>query len=282
MNASSSGFLKLPPEQGGDSILGVEQECFVSVHLARRSKEDSQVIAPIRRNWNPRDFFDELKPAMFTAGSATVRARRKKLWPELYTEYDARHLRQELSNRHLIASSEAEAFFRSWAADEERHTESFIQIMELVAGESERDLRDRLEARAHDFSAINEYLKDEFSLLVMIAFDEMCTCRAYAADRDFYAGLGSNFLRWLREVVADEAVHSMNAVNVIRARYRERIPDVGAILDSVISSVGDDPDYTGTFVMDYFDGSYTKMMFDNCRATVLRNVAKPLTVAATN
>ncbi|UPJ68363.1 hypothetical protein [Bradyrhizobium sp. 191] len=118
-------------------------------------------------------------------------------------------------------------------------------------------------------------MKDEFSLIVMIAFDEMCTCRAYAADREFYAGLGSSFLHCLREVVADEAVHSMNAVNVLRARYCERIPEIGEILDSLIRSV-DDPDYAGTFVLDYFGGNYTKQMFVNCRAAVLRNVSAVL------
>ncbi|WP_456651349.1 MULTISPECIES: hypothetical protein [unclassified Bradyrhizobium] len=124
-------------------------------------------------------------------------------------------------------------------------------------------------------------MKDKFSLIVMIAFDEMCTCRAYAADREFYAGLGSSFLRCQREVVADEAVHSMNAVNVLRARYCERIPEIGEILDSIILSVGD-PDYIGTFVLDYFGGNYTKQMFVNSRAAVLRNVAKPLKAAVTD
>ena len=124
-------------------------------------------------------------------------------------------------------------------------------------------------------------MKDAFSLIVMIAFDEMC--RAYAADRAFYGGLRSSFLRWcLREVVADEAVHPMNAVNVLRARYCERIPEIGEILDSLIRSVGDDPDYTGTFVLDYFGENYTNQMFVSCRAAVLRNVAKPLRAAVTD
>ncbi|WP_245309077.1 hypothetical protein [Bradyrhizobium retamae] len=68
--------------------------------------------------------------------------------------------------------------------------------------------------------------------MVMIAFDEMCTCHAYAADKDFYAGLGNDrFVRWLREVTVDEAVHSMNVVNVIRAQYSDRFREVGTILD---------------------------------------------------
>ncbi|MFB9263041.1 hypothetical protein ACFFWD_07630 [Bradyrhizobium erythrophlei] len=238
------------------------------------------MITPVRRSWSSKELFNTLTPVMFTAEPSVVRARWDKLWPELYTEYDARHLQKELSIRNSIATREAEAFFNAWAADEERHTDGFIRIMELVAGGSEKDLRERLDARSHDFSAINEYLEDEFSLIVMIAFDEMCTCRAYAKDKEFYAGLGSSrFVHWLREVIADEAVHSMNAVNVIRARYCDRIPGVGQILDSLISSIADDPDYAGTFVLDYFGGMYTKEMLTKCRATIVRNVAKPLTAA---
>ncbi|MGL3210403.1 hypothetical protein [Bradyrhizobium sp. BR 1433] len=236
--------------------------------------------APVRRHWSPKELFNALTPAMFAADASVVRARWDRLWPELYTEYDARHLKRELCIRNLIKTNEAEAFFNAWAADEERHTDGFIQIMELVAGGSEPDLRKRLDARPHDFSVISEFLEDEFSLIVMIAFDEMCTCRAYAAERKFYAGLGSSrFLLWLREVIADEAVHSMNAVNVIRARYCDRVSEVGAILESLISCITNDTTYTGTFVLDYFGTAYTKELLANCRATILRNVAKPLSPA---
>ncbi|MGY3622354.1 hypothetical protein [Bradyrhizobium sp. USDA 10063] len=234
------------------------------------------MIAPLRRKWSPADLFSDLTPVMFTAEASVLRARRNKLWPELYTEYDARHLKKELLTRNLITTEEAAAFFDAWAADEERHTDGFIQVMKLVADESEKDLWERLEARPHNFSSIDGYLKDEFSLMVMIAFDEMCTCRAYAADRSFYAGLGSNqFLRWLREVTVDEAVHSINAVNVIRARYHDRIHDVGVILESLPSSVADESCYRGTFVLDYFGEKYTNEMLANCRAVIMKNVAVP-------
>ncbi|MGY4399425.1 hypothetical protein [Bradyrhizobium sp. USDA 3315] len=236
------------------------------------------MITPVRRNWSPKELFNGLTPAMFTAEPSAVRARWEKLWPDLYTEYDARYLKQELATRNLVVTDEAAAFLNAWAIDEERHTDGFIRIIELVANESEKDLRERLDARPHDFGPIIEHLKDEFSLMVMIAFDEMCTCRAYAAEKPFYDGLGNKtFHLWLREVIADEAVHSMNAVNVIRARYRDRIGQVGPILDNLIRA-SDNLRYCGTFVLDYFGTVYSKELLANSRLATMRNIAKPLTV----
>ncbi|WP_245309076.1 hypothetical protein [Bradyrhizobium retamae] len=101
--------------------------------------------------------FNALTPVIFTADLSVLRARWNKLWPELYT--DARHLKKKFSIRNLISTEEAAAFFDAWAADEERHAEGFIQIMELVPDRSEKDLWEGLDARSQNFSAINEYLK---------------------------------------------------------------------------------------------------------------------------
>lgn len=232
--------------------------------LAALTLRSSRMITPLRRNWSPKELFNALTPAMFSAEPSVVRARWNKLWPDLYTEYDARHLKAELSVRNLIASDEARAFFTVWAADEERHTDGFVRIIELVADGSERNLRERLEARPHDFGTINDLLTDEF------------TCHAYAAEKPFYSELRNDiFLHWLREVVADEAVHSMNAVNVIRARYRDRVGEIGAILNRIISHL-DDLSYAGTFLLDYFGAVYTMELLDKCRVAILRNVQKPL------
>ncbi|WP_244558835.1 hypothetical protein [Bradyrhizobium brasilense] len=234
------------------------------------------MITPVRRNWSPNELFNSLTPAMFNAEHSAIRARWDKLWPDLYTEYDARHLKQELTDRNLIVSDEAAAFFSAWAIDEERHTDGFIRIIELVAHGSEKDLRERLDARSHDFGPIGEHLKDEFTLMVMIAFDEMCTCRAYAAEKPFYDALGNTtFHHWLREVIADEAVHSMNAVNVIRARHRDRIGQVASILDNLIRAT--ELRYSGTFVLDYFGAVYSKELLAGSRLVTMRNITRPFT-----
>jgi hypothetical protein len=200
------------------------------------------------------------------------------LRPDLYTEYDARFLKEELTHRNLIISDEAAAFFSAWAIDEERHTDGFIRIIELVADGSEKTLRERLDARSHDFGRIVEHLMDEFSLMVIIAFDEMCTCRAYAAEKPFYDALGNNtFHHWLRGVIADEAVHSMNAINVIRARYRDRIGPVDSILDNLIRAT-ERLRYSSTFVLDYFGAVYSKELLADSRLVTMRNIARPFTV----
>ncbi|WP_407185418.1 hypothetical protein [Bradyrhizobium centrosematis] len=234
------------------------------------------MFTPVRRRWDARELFMGLTSAMFAASPSDVRARWTKLWPDLYTEDDARYLKQELETRNLIASNEAAAFFNAWAIDEERHTDGFIRVIELVAGGCEQALREQLESRSHDFGPVLEHLNDEFSLTVLIAFDEMCTCRAYAAEKPFYDNLGNSaFHHWLRELIADEAVHSMNAVNVIRVRYRDRIGQVGTILDNLISAA-DTLRYSGTFVLDYFGAVYSKELLADSRLATIRNISNPL------
>ncbi|WP_246510388.1 hypothetical protein [Bradyrhizobium glycinis] len=69
----------------------------------------------------------------------------------------------------------------------------------------------------------------------------------------------------------------MNAVNVIRARYRDRIGQVGTILDNLIRST-DNLRYCGTFVLDYFGTTYSKELLADSRLAIMRNIAKPLIV----
>ncbi|MCA1458406.1 hypothetical protein I6F35_35410 [Bradyrhizobium sp. BRP22] len=78
------------------------------------------MITPVRRTWSPKELFGALTLAMFTAEPSVVRARCNKLWPELYTEYDARYLKKGVVRPRLILTEDAAAFFDAWAADAER------------------------------------------------------------------------------------------------------------------------------------------------------------------
>ena len=233
----------------------------------------------VRRDWDPEDLFAGVDSSNIPQSMKQIQARRSKLWKDLYTEYDARHLEEEIRYRGLLKTSEAEVFLSAWAADERRHTCGFVRIMELVADVKPTDLWKALEERKHDFSCIAPCLTDEFSILVTIAFDEMVTCHAYKGDRDFYATLGdTRFLIWLRQLMADEAIHCRNAINVIRNRHAGRRFEAEAILERLVRGVIGPSDYGGTFVLDYFGDHHTQALLDRCRASVLRaivNIASP-------
>jgi hypothetical protein len=239
------------------------------------------MISPIRRHWSPSSLFKALQPTMFSAPPSEIEARKVKLWKDLYTEYDARHFELEVIRRDILETADAKAFFSAWAADERRHTTGFVSLMQLVCSCDPQDLWDRLDERSHDFNAIGPYLIDEFTLLVLLAFDEMATCHAYAEGRDFYAALGQDLLlQWLREVIADEAVHCTNALNVIRSCHSHRIPEMKDIMSKLITPVPDESEYRGTFVLDHFGAGYSPAGLVRCRDGVLRAIARPASKGA--
>ncbi|WP_338830715.1 hypothetical protein [Bradyrhizobium sp. 27S5] len=156
------------------------------------------MIMPVRRNWNPDELFHGL--TMLTAEPSVVRARWDKLWPDLYTEYDATHQRQELQVRNLDITDDAEAFFQAGRPTKNVTPMDSSASLNLSLTDPKTRYARYRDTRSHDFDPIGAHLNDEFSLMVMIAFDEMCTCPAYAAEKSFYDGLGNDtFHYWLRE-----------------------------------------------------------------------------------
>lgn len=239
---------------------------------------DSQglMVVPVRRTWDPEDLFGQMQADEYRVLEADREATWAKLWKDLYTEYDARHLEVELDRRRIVVSPEGRAFMDAWSADERRHTRGFVRLMELLVGADGQELCNSLDARAHDFGRIEDFLKDEFTALLMIAFDEMVTCHAYAQDRDFYrAAGGAPFTRWLSELMADEAAHCRNAVEVIRALHSDRIDEVQPILQNLLHGVGEASDYGGTFVFDHFGEHYSDEMLGSCEAALIRAISRP-------
>lgn len=109
-------------------------------------------------------------------------------------------------------------------------------------------------------------LVDEFSLLTIIAFDEIATCRGYSRDRDFYAGLGHPaFLSWIKETIADEVTHATNAVRVIHKHHAARLGERDDVLDRWMGSATPHQNYRGTFLMDSLDPGYFRTDFPDFR-----------------
>jgi hypothetical protein len=182
----------------------------------------------------------------------------------------------EVQSRRILNSEEVTEFFSAWEQDEARHTDGFIKLMELTAQSEKDEIWTRLERREHDFRYVAPYLCDEFTFLVLLAFDEMATCHAYAEDKEFYLSFKNPvMMQWLRQLIADEAVHCANALRVIRLRHGHRIPEMPSILKDLMTPVKDASGYQGTFVLDHFGDEYSSDSLIHCRDSLLEAVARP-------
>lgn len=173
-------------------------------------------------------------------------------------------MKQEIERLGLLVTDDAKQYIEIWGRDENRHAEGFILLLEILCGLDAAKVRSELRERHHDFSIIRQHVVDEFSLLAIIAFDEIATCRGYSRDREFYSELGHPaFLAWIKATIADEVTHATNAVRVIHRHHSHRMSELDSILNQWIQSATPYENYRGTFLMDslglgYFEDDFVE------------------------
>src|SRR5208282_4105110 len=106
--------------------------------------------------------------------------------------------------------------------------------------------------RTQTFSNIAEWLSDEFSVCVLLAYDENVTAQAYRLDFPIYRSFGNpGLLKWIRLVALDEVHHFSNLVALIRRSHRHRLNEVAPMLDRLVERDLSGEDYSATFVLDH-------------------------------
>src|SRR5262249_32919123 len=145
------------------------------------------IVRPFRRQWDLDKLFAPFRPSDIPQRDERLAERKEKLWKDTYAEYDARRLQGEVMRRAPVRTPEADAFLAAWDEDEKPHTAGFVRLLELTSGLSPGETWTSLDARESDFTDIGAYLKDEFTILVTTAWDEIVTCRVYREDHQFYS-----------------------------------------------------------------------------------------------
>ncbi len=196
-----------------------------------------------------------------------------RLWMDLVAEYDARLLEAELARRAALRgqpySAEFMLFLGAWALDEAKHASGLATLYCLVTGVARPDLDDRLRARAGKFAGFDEILDDEFQLAVLFAYDEAMSTRGYSEDIPFYASLGPPaFEELLRHLKNDEAVHYANAVELLAARFSDRVDEVPAVMGAIVELDVQQESYEGTFVLDHVSAEFTVEQMHQVGASV--------------
>lgn len=174
------------------------------------------------------------------------------LWRSISSEYDAINFYHKLMSLKINFSEPFKDFVRAWLYDETMHTAGFKYLYQLVYGMNEADIDCKLQQSTSDFSILEEFMQDELSISLLIAFDEIVTTFVYDRSIELYGEIEKNILpKWIKMVKRDEARHFMNIINVIKLTQQYDISHVDAILTRIINVDVNLSDYTGTFVLDH-------------------------------
>jgi len=218
-----------------------------------------------RKDWS--GLVLETRPHARALAASDRAALGKILLEDVVSEYDARFLSRHVHGLPLTYSPPFLAAERRWRADEERHFRFTAAVYDEHWGLDSARVGDR----SPDFGPLAPLFTDELAMLVLFAYDELATVRAYRANLSWYAKLGPAYLRWARALIADEAWHYSAFLAVIRSVHRARLDEARALLDRVIELEG--TPYAATFVLDHDDPVFTQAILADAEGVLRRHLA---------
>ena len=194
------------------------------------------------------------------------------LYPDLFSEYDARFLSAYVRTLPIELSAEFRECERAWGSDEALHYKGFRVAYGAVFDRNGDDLDAEMATRESgaDFEALADLFEDEFSIACLLAYDELATVRAYRANREGYARLGPEMKELVRQVTADEGRHYRNFFNLVRTKHSDRLGDVDATIARIRDREG--VSYRNTFVLDHDDDVWSEELFDESAAVLRRHL----------
>ena len=193
-----------------------------------------------------------LTPESISLNNSERSAYQPILWNSICSEYDSINFYNKISTQKVNYSKGFEQFLPGWLHDETAHTAGFKKIYNLTYGISESVIDKNLRTRVSDFSTIAEFLEDEFSTCLLLAFDEIVTTHVYERSMGFYRKVESTSLpKWIRKVKADEARHFINITKVIKNHHSGSKQSAEKILHRIVEIDAGLTDYNGTFVLDH-------------------------------
>jgi len=149
-------------------------------------------------------------------------------------------------------SPEFEVFLSQWIKDEQSHAASFVKLYSELYHVPYDVIAQKLAERPVNFSQIAPFLEDEFSICVLIAYDEIATVVSYQLDVAFYDLLDKKIHgKLIRSIIKDEGRHFSSILEVIEKCHSERLGEIYSKLQKLLQWDIAKPEYQSTSVMDH-------------------------------
>lgn len=225
-----------------------------------------------KRNWNARVIFEAIaKSGWINPGIDS--SFKDFFMADLVSEYDSVNLYNFLYPHRKDFSPYFVQYLDFWYADERNHADGFFELNRLVFGTPEINLLQEIQGRTADFTGLESILSSEFNLLLMFAYDEYVSVKTYKKDK-FYDDFGhSGFKDWIKNLIADEAIHFGNAVKILKTYHAEKLHESENILRMISSFEG--VDYKNTFLFDH-DGPHFLLNNDEVGEVVIQEILQIL------
>jgi hypothetical protein len=205
-----------------------------------------------KRHWSSRVLFNEISDSGWVNPGIDPKYQ-EFFMADLVSEYDSVNLYHHLHSRRGTFSPYFVQYLDFWYADERNHADGFFELNRLLFGSSEEELIDQLKVRVGNFEGLDEILSSEFNLLLMFAYDEYVSVKTYKKDT-FYSEFGHPaFNTWIKNLIADEAIHFGNAIKILKHTYTAQLDKAEDVLRSIVKFEGGA--YQNTFLFDH-DGPH--------------------------
>ncbi len=130
------------------------------------------MIIPKSVQWNSLAILERIDPQALKVPDKLLQEVHDIILGDLYAEHDAENFCKYLQ------PPEFKEMEKLWRRDEFNHYLGFRQIYSLLYHKSFREIEWQLAACEPNFIPIKEFLQDEFSICVVLAYDELATTRA--------------------------------------------------------------------------------------------------------
>ena len=209
-----------------------------------------ELIPTRRRTWDAEELLGARGERIRRPSDEVLARLRDELLHDAVTEFDGRLLTEHVESLPYELSPAARAAFEIWDGDERRHHLGFRLTLDALYDDVEPEIERFAERRA-DFGPLKEFFGEEFTLLLLGAYDELCTVRGYRKNLPLYDELGPEFGRYVRHVIADEAWHYSLFLGVLRREHSHRRDETAAWLERIRAAEA--TPYAATFVLDHDD-----------------------------